>query len=400
MEASLRTRRAEMMMLVILAVIQFTHVVDFIIMMPLAPWFQEAWHITNAQFGMLVAAFQFAAGIACLVSGVVADNFDRKKFLLFFYAGFIAATVGCGFASSYEMMMVFRVLAGICGGLISSTTLAILGDEVPRERRGYATGVVMSSFSIASALGVPLGLLAAVQFDWHMPFYLIGALSVPFFILAWQYLPAMRSHMGRVRERSVWDETLEVVLTRNHLWAFALMGMMVMGMFMVIPFIAKSYEANVGIDKSQIFYVYLVGGVSTMLIMPLAGRLADRYGEVRIFTIGAFLTVIPLLLVTHLGRVPLWQAVAVTTMFMVFSSARTIPGMSLITMSVQPQMRGRFMSVNIAVRELINALAVSLAGFILLEGPHGEVLRYEVVGYIAAVTTILAIPIAMRIRKV
>jgi predicted MFS family arabinose efflux permease len=132
----------------------------------------------------------------------------------------------------------------------------------------------------------------------------------------------------------------------------------------------------------------------------LAGKLADRYGEVRIFTIGAILTVIPLLLVTHLGHVPLWQAVGITTLFMVFNSARAIPGMSLITMSVHPQMRGRFMSVNIAVRELINAIAVTIAGIILLEGPHGEVLRYEVVGYIAAATTLLAIPIAMRIKKV
>jgi predicted MFS family arabinose efflux permease len=400
MEPALRTRQAEMLMLIILAVIQFTHVVDFIIMMPLAPWFQEAWGISNAQFGMLVAAFQFAAGIACLVSGVVADRFDRKQYLLVFYAGFILSTVGCGLADSYETMLLFRVLAGICGGILSSTTLAILGDEVPRERRGYATGIVMSSFSVASALGVPLGLLAANVFDWHMPFFLIGALSVPFFILSWQFLPPMRRHMGRSSAHTVWQETVQVLTTRNHLWSFALMGMMVIGMFMVIPFIAKSYEANVGISKSDIFYVYLVGGLSTVLIMPLAGKLADRYGEVRIFTIGAILTVIPLLLVTHLGRVPLWQAVGVTTLFMVFSSARTIPGMSLITMSVQPQMRGRFMSVNIAVRELINAIAVTIAGIILLEGPHGEVLRYEVVGYIAAATTLLAIPIAMRIKKV
>jgi len=345
-----RAPRAELYLLLTLALIQFTHVVDFMIVMPLGPRFKEVFHINSSQFGLMVAAYQFSAGVASLLGGYIADRFDRKSFLLVLYTGFIASTVGCALAPGYGVLVGCRILAGACGGLLSSSVLAIIGDEVPGERRGYAMGIVMGSFSVASAVGLPLGLLVASD-PLHLP-------------------------------------------------SFGLIATIMIGSFMIIPYIADSYVANAGISKEDLAYVYLVGGICTFFSMPLAGRLADRLGEARVFWVASVLTVLPMLVVTHLGPTPLLHAMVLTAFFMVVSSARMVPVMSLITQSVQPHKRGRFMSANIAVRELVNALAVFIGGTIIAQGADGHLYHFELVGYVGAASALLAIPIVYRIRKV
>lgn len=396
-----RSRTAEFWLLITLAAIQFTHVVDFMIIMPLGPVFKEVFHIDSSRFGILVAVYQFSAGAAGLLGSTFADRFDRKQFLLTLYIGFILSTVGCALAPDYETLLLCRILAGACGGLMSSTILAIVGDEVPPQRRGHAMGIVMGSFSIASALGVPLGLMLADAYSWHAPFYFLGIFSLPILLIGLWRLPAMRSHLQRTTTgRSPLAEAWNIVIDPSHLAGFGLVATIMIGSFMVVPYISDTMVANAGIRQPDLKYIYLLGGITTIISMPLAGRLADKFGETRVFTIASFLTVIPIVIVTNLGNTPLWAAVGVTAMFMSFSSSRMVPAISLVTQSVEPHKRGRYMSVNTAVREMVNALAVYIGGLILIQGVDGHLHNYEIIGYIGVASTLLAIPIVFKIRKV
>src|SRR5437016_180248 len=149
------------LLLLILAAVQFNHIVDFTIMMPLETSYQRDLDITTHQFSLLVSVYAFSACLSGLLAASLVDRFDRKRALLFLFAGFTGGTALCAAANSFGVLLLGRAVAGAFGGILSALSLAIVGDAFPEERRGLATGVVMSSFSVATIVGVPTGLLLA-----------------------------------------------------------------------------------------------------------------------------------------------------------------------------------------------------------------------------------------------
>ena len=161
--------------LLMLGAVQFTHVLDFMIMMPLGAQLMRVFGITPAQFTQLVACYGLAAAVSGFVGGFFMDRFDRKRALLVLYAGFGISTFACGLAPSHHWLMVARLAAGAFGGLSGSMVTAMIGDIIPPARRGRAMAVVMGAFPVASVLGVPVGLVLAGKFGWHAPFFMLGA---------------------------------------------------------------------------------------------------------------------------------------------------------------------------------------------------------------------------------
>lgn len=375
--------KQERILLYVLAAIQFTHILDFMIVMPLGPRLMEIFRITPAQFGLIVSTYTFSAGLFGLVAAWFLDHFDRKRALLTLYFGFGIGTLACALAPDYHFLLAARFLAGGFGGVTSAVILAVIGDAIPPQRRGQAMGTLFSSFSLASIAGVPAGLFLANHLGWHSPFYLLAALSAAITMMAVRVLPTMRDHMARERGRP-WTDMMAVVGRGNHWLAFGLTIVMTMAGFMIIPYLSPSLVSNVGVGNDQLPLIYLFGGAATFFSMRYIGRISDRLGLLRVFTWVSVIAVFPILIISHLPAVPLWVALMLTTCFMVFTSGRFIPGMAMVTNSVETRYRGSFMSLNSAFQQFASGFASLIAGAIIVSGPDGRLDHYGTVGVIGA----------------
>ncbi|MDF3030248.1 MAG: transporter [Moraxellaceae bacterium] len=386
----------EKRLILLLAGIQFCHIVDFMVLMPLGPQLMRLLDISTAEFGLLVAAYTLAAGLAGFAFAFVVDRFDRRRLLLGVFAGFLLATTACGLAWSFASLLLARLLAGSFGGILGANVMAYLGDCIPEERRGTATGKVMAAFSLAAVAGVPLGIFLAVHFNWRMPFLFVTAVGIVLGVLGLRVLPSVPARdTGPLDVRG----TLQAVFSvGNHWRAFALIAAMMLAGFSVIPFISPYMVRNVGVAEAHLSLIYLFGGLATLFTAPVIGRLADRLGKARTVQIVGSLSLLPILALTHLPALPLPVVLLVTTFFMVLVSGRLIPTMALVTAASSPALRGRFLSMNAALQQLAASLAAFWPTLVLAQGADGRMLHYNLVGYGATAMTLLALWLAGKVE--
>lgn len=391
--------RREFVLVMMLASVQFTSIVDFMLVMPLGPQLMRVLGLTPDQFGRIVSSYTIAAGVAGFVASFVMDRFGRKAAFLTLYAGFLMGTFLCGMAWNYPTLLAARVATGVFGGILGGLALAIVGDAVPESRRGRATGALMSSFAIASVVGIPVGLTLGTRYGWQAPFLLLAGLGLPVLFLAIRVLPPMRGHIRQVEPTSIWRKTLETFGQANHLRAFALTVAMMFGGFSVIPYISVYLVGNSGIREDQLFWVFVTGGLLTLVGAPAIGRAADHFGKLRVFRIVAATTVFLLIAITNLGVVPIWTAAAVFGLLMLSNAGRMVPAMAMITGSVEPSRRGGFMSANSAVQHLAAGVAADVGGWMLSKAPDGTILHFPRVGWFAAAFTLVSLWLAGRLRS-
>jgi predicted MFS family arabinose efflux permease len=392
------TPRRERWLLFTLAGIQFTHILDFMIMMPLGPQFTALFGISNAQFGLLVSAYTLSAGFSGLMAATYIDRFSRKQLLLTMYSLFGLATLACALAPDYVWLMVARVAAGLFGGVLSALSQTIVADVIPFERRGRAMSVVMTSFSVSTVAGVPLGLFLAAHFNWHAPFVGIAALVGLLALGAWQTLPRLDAHLHHPERVSVWRGIGQVLVEPNHLKAFAVSGLMMFAAFTVIPYITIYLQSNAGMQASEVPWIYLCGGVATLLSARYFGRLTDRVGKVRMFQRLALAVTVPLMATTLSQGLPLWGLLAISTLFFTVMSGRMIPGMAMISSAALPRLRGTFMTLNSAVQSASMGLAALVAGLIIGRDAQGQLTLYWVAGLLGVVASLLSVWLAGHLR--
>jgi len=396
LEASSRTR--ERVVLSVLAAVQFTSIVDFMVIMPLGPQLMGSLDISPSQYGLVVSSYTLSAGIAGLLASAVVDRFGRKATFLVLYAGFLVGTLLCGLAPSYGTLVGARLAPGAFGGLLGGMAMAIIGDVFPDERRGRATGALMSGFSLASVAGVPFGLYLGNRLGWHAPFLSLVALGFPVLLIAALTLPPLRDHVGHSPPVHPLRSLFETFSHPNHLNAFAFVVMLMFGGFAVFTYIALYLVANVGLTDSQLPLIYIAGGIVTIFTAPLSGRLADRYGKLRVFRIVAPVSALVMLAVTNLPPVHVAVAVATVAALMVTNSGRMVAAMAMVTASVAPHQRGGFMSANSSVQHLAAGLGAFVAGQIIAESPDGRVEHFGLVGLTGVTATLLSIWLAGRLR--
>lgn len=384
-----------------LAAINFIHIVDFMILMPLGPQLMRLFEIGPSEFSLLVSSYTFSAGISSFFGAFILDRFDRKKILLWVYIGFTIGTLGCALSPSYPILLAARVISGVFGGLTSALILAIIGDVVPYEKRGSAMGLVMSAFSFASVMGVPLGLFLASLSDWHTPFYILTGLSIISLGMIVKFIPNIADHLNQEIQRPSPVQVISRVTSNsNQMRAITLSVMMMFGQFMIIPFLSPFNVANVGFTEMQLTYIYIAGGGFTIFTSPWVGRLSDKYGKLKVFTIFMVLNLIPIAIITHLGVTPIPFVLMITTMFFVTSNGRYVPAAAIITGTAKPENRGSFLSFNSAVQQIAAGLASLIAGLIIGENELGQLTNFNLVGYIAILFSVLCIPLVKRVKVI
>lgn len=392
--------RHELLLLLALAGIQFTHILDFMIMMPLGPVFVTQFGISPRQFSLLVSAYTFAAAISGLLAASFIDRFDRKHAVLTMYACFAVATGLCALAPGYVSLLIARALAGFFGGVLGALVFTVVGDVVPEQRRGRAAGMLMSAFSMATIAGLPLGLWLAQRFSWHAPFVFIALVSLVIGEIARRTMPSIDEHVsaGAAHRQHAFAPMLAVLRDGNHWRAFAFMTLLIMSGFMVIPFVTLYYTSTVGVSPEALPLMYFLGGICTIFTSRWFGRWSDRHGKAHTYRWIALGSMVPLLAVTHLPPVPQWIALVVSTLFFIFVSGRMVPGMAMVTSAANPALRGAFMSINSSVTQLASGTASVIAGWIVVEGADGTLQHYNIAGLLAIVVTIAAMLFSPRVR--
>ncbi len=391
----------EKLILFVLAVIQFTHIIDFMIIMPLGKQLMEIFEITPQQFSFIVSIYAACAGIMVFLSAFFIDRFDRKWALFVIYIGFTIGTFACAFAHNYYFFLIARGVAGAFGGILSALVLSIIGDAIPFERRASAMGIVMTAFSAASVIGVPAGLWIAAKFGWHSTFLIIGLLSSAFVFLILFAFPSMRIHLdtGKVQKNPILV-LLNILKDNNQLKALVFNTLVILGHFLIIPFIAPYMQFNIGFSDFEVTYIYLIGGTLTAFLLPFVGKMADKYGNQKVFIIGSLLAIGSIFLITNLPVVPIWLALCVTSTYFIASSGRTVPSATIVTSVVKPESRGSFMSVRSATNQLAMFLSSIIAGAIVVSGTDGLLENYHLVGYLAILVSSFAILFVHKLKVV
>ncbi|MCX6970967.1 MAG: MFS transporter [Verrucomicrobia bacterium] len=393
-----KSRLPERALLLLLAAVQFTHIMDFMIMMPLGPQLMRVLSISASQFSLLIAAYTMTAGVIGFLTAPFIDRYDRRMVLLVSYAGFILGTYACASSESVGQLLLARAVCGAFGGISNATILAIVGDLVPSIRRGAAMGIIMTSFSAAAAFGVPFGLFLAQRFRWETPFYLVVGIALVVEILLMLWLPHVRGHLADGPPPSL--KNFATLLSDSNAWrGILLMVSLVFGHFTIIPFLSPHLVSNLKYPESHLALVYVVGGVLTIVTAPMIGRLSDRFGRARVFTILVIVAATIISILTHAGPLPVSATLVITGLFFVFASGRYVPAQAVLTSAVPAVRRGAFMSLTACTRDLCSGLAAMLAGRVVVQ-TSGGLLHVGWLGWLAVGTSLLSIWLIRRVRTV
>jgi predicted MFS family arabinose efflux permease len=389
----------QMFVVALLAFLQFSIVLDFMIISPLGAIIMPDLDISPQRFGEIVSAYAFSAGVSGFLAAGFADRFDRKRFLLFFYSGFIAGTALCALAPNYPLLLAARIVTGVFGGVIASIVLAIATDLFPLRMRGRVMGIVQTAFSASQVLGIPAGLYIANLWNWHAAFLMIVLIAIPVGLIIAIYMGPVVGHLALKQNESPWRHLTGTVLVPRYAMAFATTALLVTGGYMLLPFASAYTVGNLGIPLTDLSTVYLVSGMFTVFAGPLIGRASDAFGKFRTFTFGCAVSIIMVLVYTHLPPVSLATVIVVNVLLFVGIFSRMIPSQALISAIPEAGKRGSFNAVSASLQQLSGGVASIIAGVVVVQGPAGDIQRFDELGYIVVATTLASLGLMYFIQK-
>jgi len=391
--------RYEKFVVAVLAFLQFTIVLDFMLMAPLGALVIPKLEITASQFGLIVSSYAFSAGLSGLLTAGFADRFDRKKLLLFFYSGFVAGTLLCGLASNYHLLLLARMVTGLFAGVVGSVSLAIVTDVFPLEMRGRVMGVIQTAFAASSVLGIPVALLLSTRWGWNTPFFMIVAVGASVGVLIRLFLRPVDEHLKHHLDRSPLHHLVRTMSNRFYLQGFATTGLLSVGGFMLMPFMSVFMVDNVGLPIEKLPLVYVLTGAFSIVFGPLIGRATDAFGKFEVFAFGCVVTIVMVLIFTHLSVSPLWMLVAVIVGLQIGIFSRMISASALMSAVPQPSDRGSYMSISASLQQVSGGVASVVAGLIIEQAPGGYVLHFDTLGYLLICTTLVSLTLMYSIDR-
>lgn len=387
----------QVFIIAILAILQFTVILDFMVLSPLGTILLDQLHITAAQFSTVVAAYAISAFFSGILAAGFADKFDRKKLLLFFYVGFILGTLFCAWAPTYGYLLAARIVTGLFGGVIGSISFAIITDLFEMQVRGRVMGFVQMAFAASQILGIPVGLYLANKFNWHFPFFAIVGFALIVGIAILLYMRPITSHIAANKDRNPFMHLWSTFSNKNYVRGFLATVLLATGGFMLMPFGSTFATNNLGIDVKQLPFLYVVTGAFSIVFGPIIGKLSDKVGKFRMFVFGSAVTVLFIAIYTELGITPLWMVIVLNVFLFVGISSRMISASALISAVPQPQDRGAFMSINSSIQQLSGGIAATFAGVIVYQAKDGKMMNYPLLGFVVIGSMIVAVILMRRL---
>lgn len=391
--------RYQALLIALLAFTQFTIILDFIIMSPLGAILMPALDITATQFGVAVSAYAFSAGLSGILAAGFADRFDRKRLLLFFYVGFTLGTLLCAAAQNYHVLLLGRIVTGLFGGVIGSVVLAIVTDLFALHLRGRVMGFIQTAFAASQVLGIPVGLFLANHWSWHVCFIAIVGLSIVTIAVIAFAMEPVDVHLKLKQDRNPFHHLVATVGEPRYTLAFAVTTLLATGGYMLMPYSSAFTVNNIGIDMAHLPTIYLVSGLFSIVTGPLVGRASNAFGKYPTFVFGCVMTIIMVLIYTHLGHVSLVTAIAVNVLLFVGIFSRMIPSQALISAIPDASQRGSFSAVSASLQQLSGGLGSVLAAAIISQQPDGSLLHFDRIGYVVVTTTIITLVAMYFVQK-
>lgn len=382
----------EVFVIAILTILQFSIILDFMVMSPLGAILRPVLNISTTQFGIVVAAYAISAGVSGLLAAGFADKYDRKKLLMFFYTGFIIGTLFCGLAPNYHLLLAARIFTGIFGGVIGSITFAIVTDLFRVEVRGRVMGFLQMAFASSQVLGLPIGLYFAEKWGWHSPFIMIVLVSVVVAVVIFFYLKPIDGHLKIKTQQNAFKHLAKTISNTVYLKTFAATTLLATGGFMMMPFGADFGVHNLKLTLDQLPMLYMITGIASMIMGPLIGRVSDLWGKYKMFVAGSILMIVIVNIYCHLGPTPIWIVLSLNIIMFAGISARMISSQALVSAVPEPADRGAFMSLNSATQQISGGIASYIAGMIVIQKTSdSELLNYDILGYVVSVTIVITI---------
>jgi predicted MFS family arabinose efflux permease len=374
----------------LLAITQFTVVLDLMVISPLGDFLMKSLSITPKQFSFAVSGYAFSAALSGILAAGFADRFDRKKLLLFFYAGFIIGTFFCSIAPNYHLLVIARIFTGFFGGVMGSISMTIVADLFPLEMRGRAMGILQMGFAASQVLGVPLGLYLATVWSWHAPFSMIVILGCFMTVMIMKYLEPINKHLEEKRTSNIWHHYRDILVQPNYQLGFMAIAMIAIGTFLMQPFASAYLINNLKVTPVQLPLVFMFTGISSLLIMPLAGKLADKMDKFSLFVIGTAWAIVMLFIYTHLWALPLWIIIAVNILFFIGAMSRMVPAMAIMSAVPEAKDRGAAMSINSSLQQLAGGLGATIAGLIIVQkSKYAPLENIPLLGYVSIIIMVL-----------
>ncbi|MBW4888701.1 MFS transporter [Mucilaginibacter sp. HMF5004] len=384
----------------ILAFTQFSVILDFMIMSPMGDILMKSLGLQTSQFGLAVSAYAFSAGISGLLTAGFADRFDRKKLLLFFYSGFIIGTILCGIANSYWMLMAARIVTGLFGGVIGSISLAIVADLFDIHHRGRVMGFVQMGFGASQVLGIPIGLYMANLWGWHAPFLMVAALAAAVLLLIILKLQPITQHLKLQQDKNAFTHLWHTMRNPEYGIGFAATALLSIGGFMMMPFGSAFAINNLKITENQLPLLFMVAGISTLIIMPLVGKLSDKIDKFRLYAIACIWMIVIVVIYTNLAETPLWLVMIFNVMMMMGIMSRMVPSSALTTGIPEMKDRGAYMSINSSLQQIAGGMAAAVGGMIVVQKTKTSPLEhYSTLGYVTAIITAISIFMIYRVSQ-
>ena len=391
----------QILVIILLAITQFTVVLDFMVMSPLGDILMKSMNLSTKQFGFAVSSYAFSAGISGLLTAGFADRFDRKKLLQFFYIGFILGTLFCGLSTSYPMLIAARIVTGLFGGVIGSISLAIVADLFLTNQRGRVMGFMQMGFGASQVLGIPISLYLANVWNWKAPFLMIVGLAIIVWLLILTIMKPVNEHLKLKTEHNPIKHLWHTLEQKDYRVGFLSTALLSLGGFMMMPWGSAFAVNNLHVTQAQLPILFMVAGVATLIIMPLIGKLSDKIDKFKLFAMASAWMIIVVLIYTNLTPVPFWFIMLMNIFMMIGIMSRMVPSMALTASLPKMEDRGAFMSINSSLQQMAGGFAAAIGGLIVVQKNKLSPLEhYDTLGILITIVLLFAIYMVYRVSKI
>ena len=384
----------------LLAILQFTIVLDFMILAPLGDILMKSMNMSTKQFGTVVSAYAISACISGIFAAGFADKFDRKKLLLFFYAGFILGTYFCAISYNYETLFIARIITGLFGGVIGSISMAIITDIFSIHQRGKVMGFVQMAFGGSQILGIPIGLVLANYWSWHATFYMVLILAFILGIALVIKLKPLTEHLKLINNKNALQHLLQTIKKKDYRIGFLATALLSMGGFMIMPFSTAFIVNNIHIAQSQVAIIFFFTGIFSIIIMPIVGKLSDKYDKLMIFGIGTIIAIVMVVIYTHLSPVPIWLVIIVNIVLFIGIMSRMVPATALNSAVPDAYDRGAYMSINSSLQQFAGGIAALFSGLVVVQkSKNSPIENFDILGYVMVVLMLLCFYFVYKVKR-